>query len=374
MKRGSWIGGEIHTESPVSRLHSRNDGSSWITLVSSTLIPPPPRYNSVLTYEQADRLLTGGLFGTYVLLIIFGVLFVAIWVHKCHDDPIADAEVAPHSPLDHRRAAGVALNSEGVVADAAADAAALSTSSSESGVIEAAENGVVAPSDTPAADSSDSGVVVVIGDPRSPGQTRRATALAAAAAAASASSTRSNTPSTASAPNTLPISSVAPTRPNSPSFTVGASPSVTLAAIVFHHRRENRNKQDDAVNDGDAQRSAMPQRETSVTVPDDDITNIENGRPSEPSSFLPAATVEISITNTASSLDQSAPSMPSSSSQATPSRQSVSSQATPSRSATPARPPVPTCFSCEVDIDDDTVYYDSVNNIRAHQMAILGMI
>jgi len=53
------------------------------------------RHTHVLTYEQADRLLTGGLFGTYLLLIVFGILFVAIWIHHCHDDSEADAVVAP---------------------------------------------------------------------------------------------------------------------------------------------------------------------------------------------------------------------------------------------------------------------------------------
>ena len=66
------------------------------------------RHTHVLTYEQADRLLTGSLFGTYLLLIIvFGILFVAIWIHHCHDVSEADAVVAPieiasaEAQLDH---------------------------------------------------------------------------------------------------------------------------------------------------------------------------------------------------------------------------------------------------------------------------------
>merc|ERR1711942_541554 len=66
----------------------------------------------IMSYEQSDRLLTGGLFGTYLLLIIFGVLFVAVWVHKCHDDPEADAEVAPTAVDD------AALSSDDTTAEA----------------------------------------------------------------------------------------------------------------------------------------------------------------------------------------------------------------------------------------------------------------
>lgn len=290
------------------------------------------RYNSVLTYEQADRLLTGGLFGTYLLLIVFGVLIVAVWVHKCHDDPIADAAVAPEVPLDTRPAGGYVTGSgvdvpdaEGMTLTSNAPAASESTATAA------------------AAAASDGLVAVVMGDPRSPGETRRALALAAArssshnatsgqdATSSTASSTRPNSPSTASL---FDLTSVAPTRPNTPTFTVGASPSVSLTAIVFHHKRERRN-------DVNANASNSLDERNHV------VCSAQNPE---------ASVIELEA------------------SQVSASKSSASSQSTPSRFAAPIQSPDPTGFSHEVNIErDDVIDVEPDTHWRANQIAILGM-
>ena len=58
----------------------------------------------ILLKAVADHLFTGGPFGTYLLLIIIGVLFFAISIHHCHAPEVAgDAIDAAFGPTDEGR-------------------------------------------------------------------------------------------------------------------------------------------------------------------------------------------------------------------------------------------------------------------------------
>jgi len=236
------------------------------------------RSGGVLTYEESDRLLTGGLFGTYLLLIVFGVLFVAIWVHRCHDDPAADAAVAPVDAAATTEDEGAAA-AEGAT-DQTADAAASNPEEARHAAVDAEmETGATGELTVETAVDAlelvqESGDNTIGGAVAQDGQTTRAEVIvhvpstpvrsessgsdshtsvaitstpdnALTASNASMTSTTSTTlttlttiPTTASAP-TVAITVASPsTRSDTrSSISQAATPLHSLAAYIFHHRR-----------------------------------------------------------------------------------------------------------------------------------------